>query len=504
MSETSFSTFCKQAETYSMIPYVSTFFTDTLTPIEVFQKFQEEAVFLLESKDEASLWSRYSFIGLHPQFTITDRGGNYAFVNEKGALLKENTSLSVLFDEAIQYLAPAPAEVDIPFLGGAVGVIPYDSIEDFEPDLQKEEDAPGEDHVTLQFCETIIAMDHENRELTFIHYNKDTDITLSERYDHAAAGVKRLLDVLTAGARTTGHLQAPLGKSAEADFSKVYTCYPKEKFEQDVERIKEYINAGDIFQAVLSQRFERRVSVEAFDIYRALRMINPSPYLFYLKLGEKEVVGSSPERLIQVQDRRIEIHPIAGTRKRGRSVEEDEELTRELLQDEKERAEHYMLVDLARNDAGRVAEYGSVKTPVLMEVGKFSHVMHIISKVTGELKKEITPVEALQASFPAGTVSGAPKFRAMEILKSLEPHRRGIYSGAVCYLGYDGNIDSCISIRTMVVENGKAKIQAGAGIVADSVPEKEYEETQNKAAALLRAVEAAEAVFSEKGDTNHV
>ncbi|SFP41852.1 anthranilate synthase component I [Salibacterium halotolerans] len=504
MSETTFSTFCKQAQNYNMIPYVRTFFTDTLTPIEVFQTFQKEAVFLLESKDEASPWSRYSFIGLCPQFTITEKGGNYTFTDKKGKRLKENTSLPVLFEEAIDYLAPAPPEVDIPFRGGAVGVIPYDSVEDFEPDLKKREDVPKEDQVTLQLCETIIAMDHENRELTFIHYDKDAELSLSDRFDRASAGVNRLLDMLTAGGRTPGHLQPPLEKKTEADFTKVHSYYPKEKYEQDVERIKEYIEAGDIFQAVLSQRFEREVSVEAFDIYRALRMINPSPYLFYLKLGEKEVVGSSPERLIQVQDRHIEIHPIAGTRKRGESVEEDEELSRDLLQDEKERAEHYMLVDLARNDAGRVAEYGSVNTPVLLDIGKFSHVMHMISKVTGRLKEGITPIEALQASFPAGTVSGAPKFRAMEILKNLEPHRRGIYSGAVCYLGYDGSIDSCISIRTMIVENGKAKVQAGAGIVADSLPEKEYEETQNKAAALLKAIEAAEAVFPKKEENHHV
>ncbi|MGY4690105.1 anthranilate synthase component I [Salibacterium sp. K-3] len=504
MSETSFQAFRDQAASYSMIPYVRTFFTDTLTPIEVFQKFQDEAVFLLESKDEASPWSRYSFIGLRPRYTISDGTGNYVFMDETGETLIEHPSLPELVEQSISYLAPAPPEVDIPFRGGAVGVIPYDSVEDFEPGLQTEDELPREDHITLQFCETIIAMDHENRELTFIHYDKDTDVPLSSRYEKAAGAVARLLEHLTSKDRNTGHLQAPLQKKADADFEKVQLHYPKEKFKQDVERIKEYIKAGDIFQAVLSQRFERDVTVSAFDIYRTLRMINPSPYLFYLKLGNKEVVGSSPERLIQVQDSHVEIHPIAGTRKRGRSVEEDEALSDELIQDEKERAEHYMLVDLARNDVGRVAEYGTVDTPVLLELGRFSHVMHIISKVTGRLKEGVKPIEALQASFPAGTVSGAPKFRAMEILKELEPHRRGIYSGAVCYLGYDGNIDSCISIRTMVVENGRAKIQAGAGIVADSIPEQEYEETQNKAAALLKAVEAAETMFSKEGENHHV
>lgn len=503
MSETSLQIFQEQTAEYRMIPYVRTFFSDTLTPIEVFQKLREYAVFLLESKDEASPWSRYSFIGLNPQYTIRDRSSSYEFVNRTGEVIQKNQSLSQLVEQAIQYLQPAPAEVDIPFRGGAVGVVPYDSVEDFEPDLKTENEKPREDNITLQFCETIIALDHVTKELTFIHYDTETAFAAADRFENARSSVARFMQKLTRGGRDD-LFSAPAAKQTTVNFREVNSLYPKEKFKQDVERIKDYIKAGDIFQAVLSQRFERTVSVSAFDIYRALRMINPSPYLFYLKLGTQEVVGSSPERLIQVQDSHVEIHPIAGTRKRGNSMEEDEGLIDELLQDEKERAEHYMLVDLARNDVGRVAEYGSVDTPVLLEIGKFSHVMHIISKVTGRLQEGVTPIEALQASFPAGTVSGAPKFRAMEILKELEPHRRGIYAGAVCYLGYDGNIDSCIAIRTMIVEGGKAKIQAGAGIVADSIPENEYEETQNKAAALLKAIEAAETMFSEKEENQGV
>ncbi|RSL33459.1 anthranilate synthase component I [Salibacterium salarium] len=497
MSETLFQTFQEQSQNYRMLPYVRTFFTDTLTAIEVFQKLEEEAVFLLESKDEASPWSRYSFIGLSPQYKIRDRQGKYQLVDKKHEVLLENDQLAALFEQTIESLKPAPPSVDIPFKGGAVGVIPYDSVEDFEPDLQTETEEEREDHVTLLFCQTLIAMDHETKELTFVHYDSDHAADVTVRYENAQSVVSKMMQNLVSGSKEEV-FSPPMTRQTTVDYQKITSKYPKEKFKQDVERIKEYIKAGDIFQAVLSQRFEREITVTAFDIYRALRMINPSPYLFYLKLGDQEVVGSSPERLIQVQEKHVEIHPIAGTRKRGQSMEEDDALRDELLQDEKEKAEHYMLVDLARNDVGRVAEYGSVRTPVLLEIGKFSHVMHIISKVTGVLAANVKPIEALEASFPAGTVSGAPKFRAMEILKELEPHRRGIYSGAVCYLGFDGNIDSCIAIRTMIVKNGKAKIQAGAGIVADSIPENEFEETQNKAAALLKAIEAAETMFKEK------
>ncbi|RSL33809.1 anthranilate synthase component I [Salibacterium salarium] len=504
MSETSFQVFQEQSQNYRMLSYVRTFFTDTLTAIEVFQKLKDEAVFLLESKDEASPWSRYSFIGLSPQYKIRDKQETvYQLIDNKSQVLLEEKQLAVLFEQTIELLNPAPASIDIPFKGGAVGVIPYDSVEDFEPDLQTENEDQREDHVSLLFCQTLIAMDHETKELTFIHYDANHNEDTAVRYENAQTTVSNLMNNLISGMKEEIFL-APMGKETQVDYQAIISNYPENKFKQDVERIKEYIKAGDIFQAVLSQRFERDISVTAFDIYRSLRMINPSPYLFYLKLGDQEVVGSSPERLIQVQEKHVEIHPIAGTRKRGQSMEEDDRLKEELLHDEKEKAEHYMLVDLARNDVGRVAEYGSVQTPVLLDIGKFSHVMHIISKVTGVLATNVKPIEALEASFPAGTVSGAPKFRAMEILKELEPHRRGIYSGAVCYLGYDGNIDSCIAIRTMVVKDGKAKIQAGAGIVADSIPENEYEETQNKAAALLKAIEAAEAMFGQKEDEHDV
>ncbi|SDH07533.1 anthranilate synthase component 1 [Alteribacillus persepolensis] len=497
MTETSFQAFQELSKTSSMLPYVRRFFTDTLTPIQVFQKLKDKAVFLLESKDEASPWSRYSFIGLSPQYKIYSNKNMYVFADKNDRVLLQSENLAELFEQSITWLKPGSPSIQIPFKGGAVGVIPYDTVEEFEPELKSSEDTDRADEVVLLFCETLIALDHDTKEISFIHYDNDIESGTKKRYEQAKATVGSLMEQVAAVTGADAFL-SPLTTTVDVHFKQVSSNYPKQKFLQDVETIKEYIKAGDIFQAVLSQRFEKHITVTAFDIYRTLRMINPSPYMFYLKLGDTEVVGSSPERLIQVQDNHVEIHPIAGTRKRGATKQEDDELVRDLLQDEKEKAEHYMLVDLARNDVGRVAEYGSVDTPVLLEIGKFSHVMHIISKVTGTISHGTKPIAALEASFPAGTVSGAPKFRAMQILKELEPERRGIYAGAVCYLGFDGNIDSCIAIRTMIVKNNKAKIQAGAGIVADSIPEKEYEETQNKAAALLKAIESAEEMFSRE------
>ncbi|MFF2904969.1 anthranilate synthase component I family protein, partial [Bacillus velezensis] len=263
-----------------------------------------------------------------------------------------------------------------------------------------------------------------------------------------------------------------------------------------VNKLKEYIKAGDIFQGVLSQKFDIPVSRHSFELYRVLRIINPSPYMYYIKLPDRDIVGSSPERLIRVHDRHLEIHPIAGTRRRGAGKKEDERLKKELMNDEKEKAEHFMLVDLARNDIGRVAEYGSVAVPEFTKVVSFSHVMHIISVVTGRLKQGVHPVDALMSAFPAGTLTGAPKIRAMQLLNELEPTSRETYGGCIAYIGFDGSIDSCITIRTMSVKNGTASVQAGAGIVADSVPEAEYEESCNKAGALLKTIQIAEDIFS--------
>ncbi|WP_197276324.1 anthranilate synthase component I [Bacillus sp. JCM 19034] len=493
--------FCQFSRDYKTIPVVEKLFADGLTPVQIVHQLGDQVSFLLESKDEHSPWSRYSFIGINPIYELVEEKGVYSFVHKESAeVLSKLDSFQAAFDYMMTYMNVQPIDVEIPFRGGAVGYMSYDAIGTIEPSLNREVKERIA-HYQFLICETLIAYDHIKKELTILVHARPEEYGDETAYSRAKAEINRVSKLLE-------QPQAPLvlkrlpETEGEVSFDGVKSNYAREDFIKDVEKIKEYIRSGDVFQTVLSQRFEMNVTSSAINIYRVLRMINPSPYLFYLKFNEMEVVGSSPERLVQVQEGHVEIHPIAGTRKRGKNDEEDAELALDLLADEKERAEHYMLVDLARNDVGRIAEYGSVETPTLLEIGKFSHVMHIISKVTGRLRQGKEPLEALLASFPAGTVSGAPKIRAMEILQDLEPTNRGIYAGAIGYLGFDGNIDSCIAIRTMVIKDQIAYIQAGAGVVADSVPEKEYEETQNKAKALIRAVQLAEKMFGGKGENN--
>ncbi|MFA9455530.1 anthranilate synthase component I [Halalkalibacter sp. AB-rgal2] len=497
-----FTEFQQFSRDYKTIPVVEKLFADGLTPVQIVHQLGDQVSFLLESKDEHSPWSRYSFIGINPIFELIEDNGVYSFMNlEKGKILTELHTFQEAFDSMMAYLKVQPIDIAIPFRGGAVGYMSYDAIETIEPTLTRHVDDRIA-HYHFLVCETLIAYDHIKKELTILVHARPDEGEEELAYSRAKAEIDRVSQLLE-------QPQAPLllkhlpETDDEVTFDGVISNYKRTDFLRDVEQIKEYIRAGDVFQAVLSQRFEMNVTSSALNIYRVLRMINPSPYLFYLKFNTMEVVGSSPERLVQVQDGHVEIHPIAGTRKRGKTEEEDQALATDLLADEKERAEHYMLVDLARNDVGRIAEYGSVETPTLLEIGKFSHVMHIISKVTGQLQKSTKPLEALMASFPAGTVSGAPKIRAMEILHELEPTERGVYAGAIGYLGFDGNIDSCIAIRTMVIKNQTAYIQAGAGVVADSVPEREYEETQNKAKALIRAVQLAERMFGDEGGAHY-
>ncbi len=490
--------FLEDAKQFNTIPFISHFFADTLTPIQIFQQLEEEAVFLLESKDEQSPWSRLSIIGLAPKYYLTEKNQQFTFATATKEPLFTFSSFKDAFQEAISFLKLKEVELPIPFRGGAVGAITYDSVELMEPVLKDRNNADCE-NMNFVFCETILAYDHHKQELYVIHNisinGNEDEATLTTIYQEAEKKVSTIIKKISETTIQVNLNQPPLEE--DVTFTNVRSNYEKQTFLDHVEKIKEYIRSGDVFQAVLSQRFEMDISVTGMELYRVLRMINPSPYLFYLKVNDVEIVGSSPERLVQIQDGHIEIHPIAGTRKRGNSKEEDEALAIDLLQDEKERAEHYMLVDLARNDVGRVSGYGTVEVPVLMEIGKFSHVMHMISKVTGRIAQNVHPIDALFSAFPAGTVSGAPKIRAMQILKELEPTKREYYAGAIAYLGYDGNIDSCISIRTMVVKGNKAFVQAGAGIVADSVPEKEWEETRNKAKALIKAIAVAEKMFSK-------
>ncbi|KMK76436.1 anthranilate synthase component I [Alkalihalobacillus pseudalcaliphilus] len=494
MIKTSFASFSALAQTYQTIPVAAKLFADSLTPIQMFHQLQDEAHFLLESHDEASLWSNYSFIGLNPLYEMKEISGSFVTRNKCEETLLEAASFIELYEKTMAYLHVAPSELDLPFKGGAVGYMSYDAIETIEPSLETCYHRHT-NYYQFLICETLIAFNHQENELTIIfHQRIDDNKKLQEQYFQSVEQVNRVIKKIEEPARPLTLKPTPTFER-EVSFEQVDSNYQKDQFIADILKIKEYIRAGDIFQAVLSQRFSMDVKSSGIEIYRVLRKVNPSPYLFYLKLDGLEIIGSSPERLVQVQDQHVEIHPIAGTRKRGNSLEEDQKLSDDLLTDEKERAEHYMLVDLARNDIGRIAKYGSVQIPTLLEIARFSHVMHIISKVCGQLREDVKPLEALMASFPAGTVSGAPKIRAMQILKELEPTRRGIYAGAIGYLGFDGNIDSCIAIRTLVLQEGKASIQAGAGIVADSNPEKEYEETQNKAKALIRAVQMAEEMF---------
>lgn len=491
--------FIKDAKHFRTIPFISHFFADTLTPIQIFQQLESEAVFLLESKDEQSPWSRFSFIGLSPKFYLKEKNNSYHFRTANGETIFSYPKFKEAFQAAIDYLQVKEVDLPIPFRGGAVGAISYDAIELIEPILSEKNNRDDEERISFVFCETILAYDHHKKELFIIHHlnltGSETETMLKELYENTTEKITVIIDKISKSTVPSKLYEPP--EDEEISFDRVRSNYKKERFLEHVEKIKEYIRSGDVFQTVLSQRFELDITVTGMELYRVLRMINPSPYLFYLKIDGIEIVGSSPERLVQIENGHIEIHPIAGTRKRGNSKEEDEALANDLLKDEKEKAEHFMLVDLARNDVGRVAKYGTVEVPVLMEIGKFSHVMHMISKVTGRIADNVHPIDVLFSSFPAGTVSGAPKIRAMQILKELEPTRRKHYAGAIAYLGFDGNIDSCIAIRTMVIKGNKAYVQAGAGIVADSVPENEWEETRNKAKALIKAIAVAEKMFTK-------
>ncbi|WP_174522653.1 anthranilate synthase component I [Alkalihalobacillus trypoxylicola] len=496
MMKTSYQNFCEAAKVYKTVPVVEQFFADGLTPIQIVHQLTDEVSFVLESNDDASIWSNYSFIGLHPLYHLVEEQNQFCTyeVTTNKKLIQQST-FEAAYEETMSFLNVQPLDLPLPFKGGAVGYMSYDAIETIEPSLKTVEESRNVPYYQFLVCQTLIAFNHVTKQLAVIvHTPIQSHQSVKSQFEASQKKIKELIEQLEQPNRGLSLKTTPI-MDEEVSFEGVQSNYLKTDFLSHVEEIKEYIRAGDVFQTVLSQRFEMDVKSSGLEIYRVLRMVNPSPYLFYLKFNSLEIIGSSPERLVQVQDGEIEIHPIAGTRKRGKTFEEDQALAAELLQDEKERSEHYMLVDLARNDVGRVAKYGSVETPTLLEIGRFSHVMHIISKVTGILKEDYKPMHALMASFPAGTVSGAPKIRAMEILQELEPTKRGIYAGAIGYLGFDGNIDSCIAIRTLVLEKGKAYIQAGAGIVADSIAELEYEETQNKAKALIRAVQIAEKMF---------
>jgi anthranilate synthase component I len=496
-----YTSFLEDSSHFLTIPITKTLYVDSLTPVDLFQRVQDEAVYLLESNDDTSPWSNYSFIGLNPFLYVAEENGEYII---KDRYLQPRFSASS-FKNAVQtvdeHFKVKLPNLPLPFKGGAVGFISYDAVSQIEKVQVNKENDLQMPTFHFMYCETLLAYNHQSKELVLLRYVQlnegDTEAEKSKKYQLAVEDINSYVNQIVNPSTN----KLPLvfnSEQKDVTFKGVTSSYEKEQFMNDVNKIKEYIKSGDVFQAVLSQRFQVPTKASGFDIYRVLRLVNPSPYLFYVKVDGVELIGSSPEKLIGIENGELEIHPIAGTRRRGRNEEEDQHMYEDLIQDEKERAEHYMLVDLARNDIGRVAKYGSVQTPVLMELVKFSHVMHLISKVTGTISPSVHPIDALLAAFPAGTVSGAPKVRAMQILNEIEPVARNVYAGTVAYLGFDGNIDSCIAIRTIVLKDEVAYVQAGAGIVADSKPELEWKETRNKASALIKTIQIAQDIYDKK------
>jgi anthranilate synthase component 1 len=492
-----FEEFAELARTATMVPVYRQLIGDTLTPVSAFCKFQEgDWAFLFESVVGGERLGRYSFLGAGPFLRFQAHGTRVEIQTPRPGAAGAWTTheqdhpdpLRLLEERLAGYRAPSLPGLPR-FCGGAVGYAGYDTVRYVERLPNPPADDRGLPDLCFALYDRMVIFDHINKTIAAVahaHVNPDD---LRGCYTHACQRVDRLVERLHQG---VADLQltdiAPIGEAQLA-----YTSnFSRQGYEAAVEKCKEYIRAGDIFQVVLSQRLQLETTARPFDVYRTLRVVNPSPFLFYLKSGPVCLVGSSPEIMCRVEGDRVIIRPLAGTRRRGRTEEEDNALASELLADPKERAEHIMLVDLGRNDVGRVARYGTVQLSDVLTVERYSHVMHLCSTVTGRMQPGKSSFDALRSCLPAGTLSGAPKVRAMEIIDELEPHRRGPYGGAVGYVDFSGNMDTCIALRTLVLKGQTAYLQAGAGIVADSVPANEYEETMNKARGLLRAVEMAE------------
>ncbi len=481
--------FAKLAKSHSLVPVYRTVTADLETPVSAFLRIAdtEPEAFLLESVEGGEHVGRYTFIGIEPYKRLVSRGRAITLVEGK----KSRGFEGDIFEElkaALSGHTPARLAGLPPFTAGAVGFFAYDVVRRIErlPILAKDE--LGVPDACLMFFDQVLAFDHVKKE---IHLIVTADRTRGGTYRQA----ERRLDKLER--RLAKALPKPVRRNAGGKL-KLTPRTSKAAFLKAVTRTKEYIASGDVFQCVLSQRFDCVPGVPPFDIYRALRIVNPSPYMYFLRFGlekhEGHIVGSSPELLVRVHDGKVEYRPIAGTRPRGTDEAEDRAMEADLRADEKEVAEHIMLVDLGRNDVGRVSEFGSVKVKDLMFVERYSHVMHLVSSLEGTLKRGLNAIDAFKSCFPAGTLSGAPKIRAMEIIEEMEPVRRGVYGGSILYADFSGNLDSCIAIRTLFMQGEQGYIQAGAGIVADSVPENEYAECGNKARAVVRAIERARAV----------
>ncbi len=486
----SYEQFRKHAGEGNLIPLYREILADYETPVSAFAKIDHgPTAYLLESIEGGEKWARYSFLGSgSPVVIYEDRGDMICLRGKRKKRIPSRGNPLERLRELMEEYKPVTVPGLPRFVGGAVGYLSYDIVRTFEemPDRRK-------DHLNLPdfaflLTDTLVIFDNVAQKIKVVanaHVTSSRDRDVKRAYRAATERIERMI----------ARLKRPLKRKRPHRRRRPITFTSnmnKADFEKMVVRTKEYIRAGDIVQAVLSQRWEANIQAPPLQLYRALRVVNPSPYMYYLRVGGVELVGSSPETLVRCEDGVVSVRPIAGTRRRGTTSEEDQQLEQRLLADEKERAEHVMLVDLGRNDVGRVARSGSVIVDSLMHVERYSHVMHIVSNVTGQLDSSKTSYDVLRACFPAGTVSGAPKIRAMEIIDELEPTRRGPYAGAVGYFSFSGNMDMCINIRTVVIKKHQAFVQAGAGIVADSNPEHEYEETCNKARAMMKAIELAE------------
>ena len=486
-----FREFQRLAKQGNLIPVYDIFPADLLTPVSAYLRIAQGArySFLLESVEGNEKIARYSFAGANPEEIFRYVSGACVMESPDRLVWEERDPVSFL-RERIERFHPVRVPGLPPLVAGAIGYFSYDMVRLIERLPKRLRDEIGLYDAQLMFYNGLIAFDHVQHRIWIVRnvFTSGNGGSLRAKYNGAIREIRRIRKLLEQPVAAERPRTEKPGKGRKL---KVRSNFRPSEYRDAVRKAKRYIRAGDIFQVVLSQRFSAKTKANPFEIYRELRALNPSPYPFFLQMNDVAIVGTSPEMLVKVQGREVFYRPIAGTQPRGKDEAEDQRLEKELLASEKERAEHIMLVDLGRNDLGRVCDYGTVKVEQLMNVERFSHVMHIVSTLRGRLREDVDALDALMACFPAGTVSGAPKVRAMEIIEELEPTRRGIYAGGVLYMDFAGNLDSCIALRTMVVKNGVAYVQAGGGIVADSTPEGEYQETVNKSRALLTALESA-------------
>jgi anthranilate synthase component 1 len=488
MLQPDFKQFTRLAREATLVPVVKSVSADLLTPVSAFLAIAEKEphAFLLESIERGEQIGRYTFLGARPYMRVKARQGTVEIERGRRREVVRDSVFQVV-KRLLREHRPATVPGLPPFTAGAVGYFAYDVVRQLESIGEHAKDDLTLPDAELMFFDRLLAFDHLHHQIHIVAAADVSRESPRKAYDRALRDIASLERKLAAGLSPALWRKSTKSKGK----LKVHAGTRRENFLRGVERCKQYIAAGDIFQVVLSQRLDFIPEVAPFDLYRSLRQVNPSPYLYFLRMGDTHILGSSPEMLVRVRGGKLEYRPIAGTHPRGRDEAEDLRLEQQMRTDEKERAEHVMLVDLGRNDLGRVSDYGSVKVKDLMYVERYSHVMHLVSALEGTLRKDLDALDAFAACFPAGTLSGAPKVRAMQIIEELEPTRRGVYGGSVLYADFAGNLDSCIGIRTLLMQGKKAYLQAGAGIVADSDPVREFQESMNKAQAVLRAVEQA-------------